>query len=159
MHKSRLPLRMWFWAVATETPGVSVRQLQRQLDLTRYDTAWAMLHKLRGSMVDPNRSDLSGLWKTMNSKSVESNTDAIAVNSPVRKRSRASLLVKLADGDPAVFASRSSPMLLDLPSAGSSSTMSHRVRPCTPMGGRATRHCSRRATNGLLATSVRLDER
>jgi len=115
MHKSRLPLRMWFWAVATETPGVSVRQLQRQLDLTRYDTAWAMLHKLRGSMVDPNRSDLSGLWKPMNSKSVESNTDAIAVNSPVRKRSRASLLVKLADGDPAVFASRSSPMLLDRP--------------------------------------------
>lgn len=63
MHKTRLPLRMWFWAaylVATETPGMSARQLQRQLDLTRYDTAWTILHKLRSGMVNPNRSKLSG---------------------------------------------------------------------------------------------------
>lgn len=63
MHMTRLPLRMWFWAaylVATETPGVSVRQFQRQLGMTRYDTAWTMLHKLRAGMVDSGRSKSSG---------------------------------------------------------------------------------------------------
>lgn len=62
MHKTRLPLRMWFWAaylMATGTPGMSARQLQRQLALTRYDTAWTMLHKLRAGMVDAERSKLS----------------------------------------------------------------------------------------------------
>ncbi|MBC7594389.1 IS1595 family transposase [Cryobacterium algoritolerans] len=63
MHKTRLSLRLWFWAaylVATGTPGMSARQLQRQLALTRYDTAWTMLHKLRRAMVAPDRGLLSG---------------------------------------------------------------------------------------------------
>ncbi|MEB0288796.1 IS1595 family transposase [Cryobacterium sp. 10S3] len=63
MHKTRLSLRLWFWAaylVATGTPGLSARQLQRQLALTRYDTAWTMLHKLRRAMVAPDRGLLSG---------------------------------------------------------------------------------------------------
>lgn len=63
MHRTRLPLRMWFWAaylVSTGTPGISARQLQRQLGLTRYDTAWTLLHKLRAGMVHVERSKLSG---------------------------------------------------------------------------------------------------
>ena len=58
MHKTRLSLRLWFWAaylMATGTPGMSARQLQRQLALSRYDTAWTMLHKLRRAMVAPDR--------------------------------------------------------------------------------------------------------
>jgi transposase-like protein len=35
-------------------------QLQRQLGLARYETAWAMLHKLRRAMVRPERDRLSG---------------------------------------------------------------------------------------------------
>ena len=63
MHKTRLSLRLWFWAaylMATGTPGMSARQLQRQLALSRYDTAWTMLHKLRRAMDAPDRGLLSG---------------------------------------------------------------------------------------------------
>lgn len=57
LHGTRMPLRHWFWAaylVATHTPGLSALQLQRQLDI-RYETAWAMLQKLRRAMVRPDR--------------------------------------------------------------------------------------------------------
>jgi transposase-like protein len=63
MHKTRLPLALWFWAaylVATHGPGISALQMQRQLGISRYETAWAMLHKLRRAMVAPERELLSG---------------------------------------------------------------------------------------------------
>lgn len=62
MHATRTPLRTWFWAaylVATHHPGISAKQLQRQLDLARYETAWLILHKLRRAMVAPERSLLT----------------------------------------------------------------------------------------------------
>src|SRR6266511_4756599 len=55
------PLRLWFWAaylVATHTPGISAVQLQRQLGLPRYETAWLMLQKLRRAMVALEREPL-----------------------------------------------------------------------------------------------------
>ena len=58
MHATRTPLRMWFWAaylVATHHPGISAKQLQRQLGLSRYETAWLILQKLRRAMVAPER--------------------------------------------------------------------------------------------------------
>ncbi len=58
MHGTRLPLRTWFWAaylVSTFHPGISAKQLQRQLGIGCHETAWAMLHKLRGAMVAPER--------------------------------------------------------------------------------------------------------
>ena len=61
MHKTRTPLRTWFWAaylVATHHPGISAKQLQRQLGLTRYETAWLILQKLRRAMVAPEREPL-----------------------------------------------------------------------------------------------------
>ena len=63
MHKTRLPLTLWFWAaylVATHGPGVSALQLQRQLGISRYETAWTILHKLRRAMVAPEREPLTG---------------------------------------------------------------------------------------------------
>ena len=62
LHATRTPLRTWFWAaylVATHHPGISAKQLQRQLDLPRYETAWLILHKLRRAMVAPERGLLS----------------------------------------------------------------------------------------------------
>jgi len=62
LHKTHTPLHLWFWAaylVATATPGISAVQLQRQLGLGRYETAWTMLHKLRRGMVNPGRELLS----------------------------------------------------------------------------------------------------
>ena len=61
LHKTRTPLHLWFWAaylMATPTPGLSARQLQRQLGIARYETAWMMLHKLRRAMVNPEREPL-----------------------------------------------------------------------------------------------------
>ena len=58
MHKTHTPLRLWFWAaylVATHHPGISAKQLQRQLGLSRYETAWLILQKLRRAMVAPQR--------------------------------------------------------------------------------------------------------
>jgi hypothetical protein len=45
---------VWFWAaflISSLTPGMSAVQLQRQLGLTRYETAFQILHKLRSGMV------------------------------------------------------------------------------------------------------------
>lgn len=63
MHATRTPLQLWFWAaylVATHHPGISAVQLQRQLGIARYETAWLMLHKLRRAMVAPERRPLTG---------------------------------------------------------------------------------------------------
>ena len=48
MHATRTDLTLWFWAaylMSTHTPGMSAVQLQRQLAIARYETAWLMLHK------------------------------------------------------------------------------------------------------------------
>jgi transposase-like protein len=63
LHKTHTPLHLWFWAaylMSTPTPGLSAVQLQRQLGISRYETAWMMLHKLRRAMVNPERTPLSG---------------------------------------------------------------------------------------------------
>jgi transposase-like protein len=64
MHRSHLPIQEWFWAaylVATLTPGISATQLQRQLGVGSYQTAWFMLKRLRRGMVNDSRSLLSDL--------------------------------------------------------------------------------------------------
>jgi transposase-like protein len=61
LHRTRMPLTRWFeaaYVVTTHTPGLSALQLQRQLGLNSYETAWAMLHKLRRAMVRPERDAL-----------------------------------------------------------------------------------------------------
>ena len=63
LDNTRTPLTLWFWAaylMSTHTPGISAAQLQRQLGIGRYETAWLILHKLRRAMVAPERVPLSG---------------------------------------------------------------------------------------------------
>jgi transposase-like protein len=63
MHRSKLPLTVWFWAahlMSTHSNGMSARQLADQLGLT-YKTAWLLTQKLRRSMVDPDRELLEGV--------------------------------------------------------------------------------------------------
>lgn len=53
----------WFWAaylMTTDKRGVSASLLQRQLGLSRYETAWMMLDKLRRAMVNAAREPLRG---------------------------------------------------------------------------------------------------
>ncbi len=60
---SRLPLRLWFramWQVTSQKHGLSALDLQRELALGSYQTAWGMLHKLRRAMVRPGRDRLTG---------------------------------------------------------------------------------------------------
>jgi hypothetical protein len=46
--------------MTTDKRGVSALLLQRQLGLSRYETAWMMLHKFRRAMVDVTREPLRG---------------------------------------------------------------------------------------------------
>ena len=65
MQKSKLRLSTWFWGawlVTCHTPGMSALQFQKLLGLTRYETAYHMLHKLRAAMVRPDREGIGGEW-------------------------------------------------------------------------------------------------
>jgi hypothetical protein len=64
MHASKRPLTTWFWAaflMATHSNGISALQLQSQLGLGSYRTAWMLCGKLRGAMVNPERELLCGV--------------------------------------------------------------------------------------------------
>lgn len=61
MADTKTPLSTWFWAaylVASHTAGLSATQFQRQLGLSRYETAFQILHKLRAGMVRPDRDQI-----------------------------------------------------------------------------------------------------
>src|SRR5246127_1083868 len=62
MHRSKLPLTVWFWAahlMATHSNGMSAVQLEAQLGIT-HKTAWLLAQKLRRSMIDPQREPRGG---------------------------------------------------------------------------------------------------
>lgn len=60
---TRKPLALWFraiWYVVGQKNGVSALGLQRILGLSRYETTWVWLHKLRHAMLRPGRDRLHG---------------------------------------------------------------------------------------------------
>ena len=64
MERSHTPLNVWFWAayrVTRQTPGMSTVQFQRQLGLSRYETAFPILHQLRAGMVRPDQDRIGGM--------------------------------------------------------------------------------------------------
>jgi transposase-like protein len=78
--KTRTPLRSWFaaaWYVTNQKHGVSALGLQRTLGMGSYQTAWAILHRLRRAMVRPGRERLSGVVEV----------DETYVGGPARTRS------------------------------------------------------------------------
>lgn len=63
MERTHTPLSVWFWAtylVASQTPGMSAVPFQRQLGLSRYETAFQILHKLHAGMVRPDQDRIGG---------------------------------------------------------------------------------------------------
>ncbi len=61
--RTRTPLTVWFtacWLFSTQKDGLSAQSLQRVLEISSYQTAWAMLHRLRSVLVRPGRERLSG---------------------------------------------------------------------------------------------------
>ena len=60
--RRRSPLTVWFtacWMFAAQKDGVSALSLQRALEMGSYQTAWAMLHRLRSVLVRPGRERLT----------------------------------------------------------------------------------------------------
>jgi transposase-like protein len=61
--RTRTPLTVWFtacWLFATGKDGISALSLKRTLEIGSYQTAWAMLHRLRSALVRPGRDGLAG---------------------------------------------------------------------------------------------------
>jgi hypothetical protein len=61
--RTRTPLTVWFtacWLFATGKNGISALSLKRILEVGSYQTAWAMLHRLRSVLVRPRRERLAG---------------------------------------------------------------------------------------------------
>jgi transposase-like protein len=62
--RTRTPLTVWFtacWQFAAAKDGISALSLQRSLEIGSYQTAWAMLHRLRSVLVRPGRERLTGV--------------------------------------------------------------------------------------------------
>jgi len=62
--RTRTPLTVWFtacWLFASGKDGISALSLQRTLEIGSYQTAWAMLHRLRSVLVRPGRECLAGI--------------------------------------------------------------------------------------------------
>lgn len=54
-HKTRTPLRKWFWMIyllSQNKTGYSVLSLQKLLNIKHYRTAWLMAHKIRKALAD-----------------------------------------------------------------------------------------------------------
>lgn len=63
LHRSKLPLRIWFWAiflVGRHKKGISALQLQSDLGLGSYRTAWLLLHKIRSCFDESEDFPLRG---------------------------------------------------------------------------------------------------
>ena len=61
--RTRTPLTVWFttcWLFASGKDGISALSLKRVLEIGSYQTAWAMLHRIRSVLVRPGRERLSG---------------------------------------------------------------------------------------------------
>src|SRR3954449_6396608 len=62
-EQTKTALARWFLAIYLVTSskgGIAAAELQRQLGLGSYQTAWSWLHKLRKAMVRPDREPLAG---------------------------------------------------------------------------------------------------
>jgi transposase-like protein len=62
--RTRTPLTVWFtacWLFASGKDGISALSLKRTLEIGSYQTAWAMLHRLRTVLVRPGRDRLAGI--------------------------------------------------------------------------------------------------
>ena len=52
-HKTRTPLRKWFWMIwltGRQKSGISMLSLQRMLEINSYKTVWTMGHKIRQAL-------------------------------------------------------------------------------------------------------------
>ena len=64
-HKTKTPILKWFWLIfrmSSSRTGVSIAEMQRELDIKDYKTIWTMAHKIRKAMADrDSQYKLAGL--------------------------------------------------------------------------------------------------
>lgn len=63
MHRTKIPLRYWFWAAylfSAQTSGFSALELKKQLGINRYETAYMLLRKLRAGTTRPRAEKIGG---------------------------------------------------------------------------------------------------
>ncbi len=63
LHRTKLPLQVWFWAmflVGRHKKSISALQLQADLGLGSYRTAWLLLHKIRACFDESPAFPLEG---------------------------------------------------------------------------------------------------
>ena len=65
MENYKLPIRKWYLAMAFMSfskKGISAAEMQRQLDHSRYETIWVMMHRIREAMGNrDSRYELAGM--------------------------------------------------------------------------------------------------
>ena len=64
LQDAKLSAQIWLtamWLFATQKDGISAKNLQENLGLQSYKSAWLLLHKLRVAMVRSGREPLSGI--------------------------------------------------------------------------------------------------
>ena len=90
LHGSKLALTVWFWAaylMATHSNGIAALQLQNQLGIGSYRSAWLLAAKLRKAMVDPERDPLSGLIEVDETAlAFRTKNDPVTTDAPGRLR-------------------------------------------------------------------------
>lgn len=62
-ENTNVPLTVWFeviYYMMTSKKGVSALQIQRQMGLGSYRTAWSMCHRIRAGMADESFRQLTG---------------------------------------------------------------------------------------------------
>lgn len=71
MERSHIPLTKWalgFHKMAASKKGISAKQMQRELDLKSYRTAWFMNHRIREAMrIDAKGNPIGGEGKVVES--------------------------------------------------------------------------------------------
>ncbi len=66
LHGTRVPLRVWFLAaffIGRRKTGISALQLQKDLALGSYKTAWLLLHKLRSALGNAAGYACAATWR------------------------------------------------------------------------------------------------
>jgi transposase-like protein len=102
--RRRTPLTVWFeacWMFATQKDGVSALSLARSLEIGSYQTAWAMLHRLRSALVRPGRERLSGVVEV--DETVMGGTEAALSGGRCRGKKKSLVAVAVERKEPKGF--------------------------------------------------------
>lgn len=98
-HKSRIPLRKWFWAIflmATSSKGVSMLNLQKHLKIKSYRAVWLMGQKIRCAMI--HREGLYQLKGKVQVDQIKIGTQTLENRRKIREDRHSQFLMGVQEG-------------------------------------------------------------